>query len=259
MSNQSQATGFRLSDNGSAGDGQTLLLTNTHSEVPPEPQAILQVTYERIKSDILRGALPPGSRLRIRTLCAQYAVSASTSREVLNRLTGAGLVQAQSRRGFSVAPVSLGDLEDVCRVRRVLECATLEQSLQNADERWEANLVAAYHRLSKIEERLSGSLSDGLAEEWETRNREFHDALVSGCASQRLLRFRQIVYDESARYRRFSLKTALPARNIHQEHKAIFEAAIRRDVVDACRLIEQHIDRTLQIVLASARARGGAT
>ena len=247
-----------VSENGLSSHAHALLLRNDGGEESPEPQAILQVTYERIKSDILRGELPPGSRLRIRSLCAQYGVSASTSREVLNRLTGAGLVQAQSQRGFSVAPVSLADLADVCSVRRILECATLEQSLRNAGERWEANLVAVYHRLSKTEERLSEPLTDKLADDWEIRNREFHDVLVSGCPSQRLLRFREIVYDESARYRRFSLKTALSVRNIREEHKAIFDAAIKRDVAEVCRLIEQHIDRTLQIVLASARKQGGA-
>jgi DNA-binding GntR family transcriptional regulator len=258
MRERNQPAADAVSENGLSSHAHALLLRNDGGEESPEPQAILQVTYERIKSDILRGELPPGSRLRIRSLCAQYGVSASTSREVLNRLMGAGLVQAQSRRGFGVAPVSLADLEDVCRVRRVLECATLEQSLRNADERWEANLVAAYHRLSKTEDRLSEPLTDGLAEDWEIRNREFHDALVAGCPSERLLRFRQIVYDESARYRRFSLKTALPARNIHEEHKAIFDAAVKRDVARACRLIEQHIDRTLQIVLAAARKQGRA-
>lgn len=234
-------------------DPNETLLEARGQDVIGKSRVLLSTTYRRIKQDIIGGVHPPGAPLRIRRLHQQYGVGASTLREVLSRLAGTGFVEAGGGRGFRVAPISFEDLQDVCNLRRLLESLAVEQSVKNGGDRWEADLVAAYHGLSKIEKHLSADVSNETAEEWEARNRNFHEVLVSACPSERLLRFRRMLYDESARYRRLSLKTALSIRDIHAEHQAIFDAALKRDARLACRLTEQHIDRTVEVILATAR------
>lgn len=219
------------------------------------PTSALLTTYERIKSDIIAGLHAPGTPLRVKWLQQHYCVSTSTLREVLSRLAGDGLVNAEDGRGFKVAPISLSDLKDVCDLRRLIESLAVGRSLENGNEQWEAALVASYHGLSKIERRLSSDQTPNLAVEWEAKNRDFHEALVAACPSERLLRFRRILYDESARYRQLSLTVALSLRDIHAEHKAIFEAALSRDVTLARRLTDEHVDRTVTVLMETVVAR----
>ena len=37
-------------------------------------------------------------------------------------------------------------------MRIMLECEAMRDSIRNGDDEWEANLVAAYHRLQKAEQ-----------------------------------------------------------------------------------------------------------
>src|SRR6187549_3715917 len=66
--------------------------------------------YRRIRTDIVLGRLQPRQKLKLDGLKESYGVSVSTLREILNRLTSDGLVLAEGRRGFEVAPVSANNL-----------------------------------------------------------------------------------------------------------------------------------------------------
>ena len=153
----------------------------------------------------------------------------------------------QAQRGFRVAPMSLADLEDLTRTRTLLECAALRDSIELGDDEWEARVVGAYHRLSRAEERLANDPA-GVFDEWEARNRAFHEALISACPSRWILRFQALLYQQSHRYRRLSAMTTPVPASVHEEHRRIFEAALARDAERADQLIAQHIQLALKII-----------
>lgn len=80
------------------------------------------------------------------------------------------LVVAQGQRGFRVAPISLADFADITQTRVLLETEALRQAMALGDDAWEAEVLAAFHRLSRAEEKLGAY--DEAREEWEGRNRE---------------------------------------------------------------------------------------
>ena len=82
-------------------------------------------TYEKIKRDIIYGALAPGVKLKLDTLKHRYAASVSTLRETLNRLASEGFVAAEEQRGFFVTPVSREDMIEITNLRILLECHAL--------------------------------------------------------------------------------------------------------------------------------------
>ncbi len=88
------------------------------------------------------------------------------------------------QRGFSVAPVSLPELKDLTVARIALETSMLSLAIAQGDADWEAEIVAAFHRLSRTP-LPSGAHSDEKARQWEQRHRAFHAALVAGCAAAR--------------------------------------------------------------------------
>ncbi|MBC7140505.1 MAG: FCD domain-containing protein, partial [Defluviimonas sp.] len=175
-------------------------------------------------------------------------VGASTLREALTLLVGEALVTAEGQRGFRVAPISLADFEDIIRVRKLMELEALRESIRLGDDEWEAQVVAAFHRLTKVEEQLKNGDAKTLSGEWEERNRAFHDALISACPSRWLTHFIDILYQQSERYRRIALAGKAVGRDVHAEHEAIKNAALARDIGEAVRLSEIHIDRTFEVL-----------
>ncbi len=207
-------------------------------------RTLFETAYRSLRRDIIDGRYAAGDKLRVEHLKARYAVSGGTLREALALLVSDSLVVSQGQRGFRVAPMSLGDLEDLTRTRVILECAALENSMKAGDDVWEAEVVASFHRLSLAEERLSADPT-GAFDEWEARNRAFHAAIVSACRSRWLNQLSSLLYQQTERYRRFAAVKGPPPIGVHEEHRRIYEAVIKRDVPRATEALEQHIHRAL--------------
>lgn len=203
-------------------------------------KTLVESAYNSLRADIIEGRLVPKSKLRIEDLRIHYGTGASPLREALNRLAGEGFVTVEGQRGFRVSPVSLADLKDLTRMRILLECEALRESIKYGDDEWEAGIVASFHRLAKAEATRSENFAD-----WEKRNNEFHEALLAACTSPWLLKFRHTLYEQHKRYRLLAILAHDKSRDLHAEHTAIKEAAIAHDIKAACKATEEHIMRTL--------------
>ncbi len=215
----------------------------TSASDEPASKTRIHAVYLRLRRDILHGKLVPGARLPVEHLKAEYGVSAGTVREALSLLVADALVTPEGQRGFWVAQVSEDDLVDITNTRIQLESSGLRQAIRLGDDTWEAAIVAAFHRLGLVED-AAGRPLEGRIDEWENRNRDFHDALIAACPSRWVKRFRSILYHQHERYRRLSLAQGSSDRNVRAEHEAIMAAALRRDEALACELIERHIAAT---------------
>lgn len=204
--------------------------------------------YDRLKKDIIRGNLSPGTRLAVKQLSDSYEIGASPIREALARLVGEGLVLAIGQRGFRVPPIDLADLWDVTNTRVLIECQALRQSIEAGDDAWESAVVATYHQLEKMENNPDHDFA-----EWERRNQAFHEALVAASPSRWLQRMRSILHDQHRRYRFLSTRFE-PGRNVANEHRALRDAALAHDADAAAEVLRSHIERTahnVEQVLAS--------
>ncbi|HEV2513589.1 GntR family transcriptional regulator [Bosea sp. (in: a-proteobacteria)] len=208
-------------------------------------------TYRQLRGDIVNGRLAAGSKLKLEGLAQDYEVGMSPLREALARLMGDLLVVSEGQRGFWVAPLSLDELDDVSRVRALIEAEALNAAIRNGDAAWEREVTAAFEALAEIEEHLphtSEALPPGQIEIWEARNRAFHAALVSAAGSPMLIKLRDLLYQQSERYRRVSLNVSRGWRNVHDEHRAIYDATMQRNALRACRMTELHLSRTAEEV-----------
>lgn len=201
--------------------------------------------YERLRGEIVGGRLLPGARLRLDELRSQFGVSLSPLREALSRLAAEGFVVSESQRGFAVAPVSRAMFEDVIRLRIALEGMALRESVERGGEDWEVAVLGALHRLKRLENQRG---SEHSLEEWESRHRDFHLALVGACTSPLLLQFCATLRDLNDRYRRLFLATHTIDRDVANEHQAIADAALAHDAGRAATLLGEHIQRTARNV-----------
>jgi GntR family transcriptional regulator, carbon starvation induced regulator len=204
-------------------------------------QTLTEALQDRIRQDIILGTLKPGSKLKLEALSNIYNVSVNTLRETLSRLAADGLVVAEGQKGFAVLPVSMEDLREITEMRQLLECHALRQSIANADLEWEARVVGAYHKLSKVEAVVEAE-AERYGDAWERYNQEFHDALIGNCNSRWLKLFHKAMYDHSQRYRMLSLKTKpFPRSRSAEEHRQILDAALARQAEKAAEILAQHI------------------
>ncbi len=204
--------------------------------------------FDSLRDDILACRLLPGSKLRINDIAETSEVSLGAVREALSRLGAEGLVVAESQKGYRVSPLSAEDLRDLTEARVEIEQIALSRSIAQGDLEWETNLVAAWHRLSKISKQPLESPS-GL-EQWSAAHAGFHLALVSACGSNKLLQIRAQLYQQSERYRRYSGVVARE-RNVFGEHQKIFDAAIGRDTAAATEAMVKHLRLTTEVILNS--------
>lgn len=219
---------------------QTNELSKSRERAPKIRSTRADDAYRILREEILRGALPPGYKLKFDTLQTELGYSASPLREALTRLTSDGLVTSEQHRGFTVAEISYDELEDITRLRCLLEPLALRESIQEGDDGWEADLLAAFHRLSKIEESV-GAEPNVPDNNWAHWHKNFHEVLVAACSSVKLLQIRSNLFEQSERYRFLSAARRTTNRDKLSEHKKLVDAALNRDADKAAKLMERHI------------------
>ncbi|GAP36506.1 FCD domain-containing protein [Piscinibacter sakaiensis] len=219
---------------------------------------LTEQAFRRLRRDVLAGTFPPGGKLKIDELQGHYGFSSSPLREALSRLAQEGLVRADERRGFRVAALSITDLADITRMRLMLDPDALADSIVHGGDEWEAQVVAAYHRLERIESKL-GDGPVQLSEAWCELHRAFHMVLMGGGSSDRLKGWCASLFDQAERYRQASARMRQTARRKSNEHRRIMEAALRRDKDTACALLREHIkgtERNVEVALRASNPSG---
>lgn len=206
--------------------------------------------FRRIRGDIIAGALRPGQKLKLERLKSQYGVSVSTLREILNRLTTEDLVVAEGQRGFEVAPASIDNLREVGDLRLVLENHALALSFSAGDLDWEADVVAAHHKLSSIEKQLLAGDADR-TQQWINYDFAFHHAMIAACGSKSLLAIHQSIFDRFMRYH--MLAQSFRGGGVSDDHRELFQLALARDIEGAQAKLASHIHLGIEYILSTGK------
>jgi GntR family carbon starvation induced transcriptional regulator len=205
---------------------------------------------QRIRSDIIRGGLQPGQRLRLERLRQSYGASVTTLREILSRLVAEGFVLAEGQRGFEVAPICIATLRDLAELRILLETHALRRSLALGQLDWEARVVSAFHMLQTTEGLLIGG-DVSQVERWVQYDWNFHRAIVSACDMPALQASHANVFERYIRYHLLALDfRGAPAA---REHDQLRDLVLDRRVDEATTLLAAHIRAGMDHVIASGR------
>lgn len=126
---------------------------------------------DRIRELILRGDLPPGTRLGEAGLSARFGVSRPPLREGLRSLETEGLVVQIPRRGTFVRTVTLQDAYEICTLRDDLERMAIRLGVPVHDD-------IAMGRCRTAMERLEEAAAAGDSARVTEEGFAFHLALV---------------------------------------------------------------------------------
>jgi GntR family carbon starvation induced transcriptional regulator len=207
----------------------------------------------QLRSDIIACRLMPNERLRVEALRERYGMGFSPIREALMRLEAEGLVELEQNKGFRVSEVSRENLFDLMRTRIEIDSIALRWSLEKGGVEWEADLLGAFHRLSR-QTKIDPANPDAISEAWSKEHVDFHAALVAASGSPTLLSIRARLFEQAERYVALSIMSSGPLRDDVTEHKNLMRAALNREVDKAVELNRIHITRTLDKVATSLAA-----
>lgn len=224
------------------------------ADADAEPEAdgartLIERAYVQLRDDIVEGRLAPGEKLRVEHLKARYGVGAGTLREAITRLASDALVEAEGQRGFRVAEIAIDDLLDLTALRLHVEIEALRRSIRHGGPGWRARLQQAYDALSAIEQ----PIQPHDRKRWEALNTRFHEALVSGHESPWTLRTLRQLARHSERYRRYAMGLVDSGRDVHAEHRLLFEMAMDGQEARAALALEAHIRATPDLLLRALR------
>jgi DNA-binding GntR family transcriptional regulator len=220
-------------------------------------ESLTNKAYKHLRNDILSCRLNPGQKLVISVLVAQLGYSLGAIREALSRLTSEGLVVSETNKGFRVAPITQADLEDLTRVRVLIEVECLNSAIEQGDLAWESGIVASLFELSRTQMYDSAD-PERVHPGWQGAHARFHTALVAGCNSPWLLRLREQLYSQSERYRSVSVPLGRRNRDVGAEHQAIADAALARDKTAATAAMRSHLEQTTRILIEAEIAGAAA-
>lgn len=191
----------------------------------------------QLREAILDGRLRPGQRLRQAAIALESGTSRIPVREALRELASEGLVVLQPNAGARVASLDLQELEEIYRLRELLEPYAIAAS---APLLTDVNLAL----IAQLVERMEQAADPDDLRPWLALDRDFHFATFAAAPMPRLLGLVEGFWNTTQQYRR--VYTRLPQRLeiAHTEHRLLLEALERRDPEDASRLLTTHIRRT---------------
>lgn len=205
----------------------------------------VQAVHERLRQDILRGRLAPGTVLSQVQLATQYGVSRTPLREAMRMLQEEGLLDAEANRRARIASFRLDDLEAIS-AQRILATA-LATSLTVG--RMDAGELAA---LQRSFDQMCRASAAGDAEGWRRANLEFHE-LHSSRAPLLLQQDIRRLHERNSLYRAVWLRDEPHLdQQSESEHRHILQACRTRDVPEATRGIARHNARIAITVMTSA-------
>ena len=213
--------------------------------------------FNRLRADIVACRLLPNERLRVEALRERYGVGGSPIREALMRLQAEGMVELEQHKGFRVSAVSRDRLLDLMNTRIEIEGLALRWSIERGGVEWEADLLGAFHRLSRQRKTIP-SAGGSIDPDWSKEHRAFHAALVAACGSPTLLSIRESLFDQTGRYVALSIISRTMPRNDAAEHEQIMRATLGRNAARALELNREHIERTMQKVMKSLGDHDGS-
>jgi len=158
--------------------------------------------YEDLRRVIVRGELPPGSRVSERIVAERFGLSRTPVRSALHRLEQEGFVASHGRgreRRLIVAPLTMDDGEELYSIVGHLEgLAARTAALLPSIPR-----KAIVRRLREVNRALAAEArQQGHAPRYFELDLEFHRTYVEGVVGPRLLTLHRAIKPQSERYSR---------------------------------------------------------
>ena len=196
------------------------------------PRTATNYVSDSLRRSILNGDLVGGTKLSLVEIASTFDVSTTPVREAMRELSFEGLVTIDSYRGGVVTAVTKAEVEEIVRIRQVLEPMAAREAVEGMKPG-----ILDDARIILDEMAASDSW-----DVWVQGNRAFHRKIYDASSSRRLVSLIKSLQDTQVVFVSATLrKSPLLKETATRDHNDMIEAIVAGD---ADRLIEitlQHL------------------
>lgn len=189
---------------------------------------------DALRAAVIAGQMRPGIVYSVPTLAGQFGVSATPVREAMLDLAKGGLVEAVRNKGFRVIEPTDKELDDITKLRALIEVPTVAELATTADPQ-------AFEALRPLAEPIVVSARAGNLIGYIEADRRFHLELLGLAGNERLV---EIVRDLRDRTRLYGLEPLLAQGRLiasAEEHLELLDALLTREPRAAEAVMARHI------------------
>jgi DNA-binding GntR family transcriptional regulator len=205
--------------------------------------------HKKLRSDIITGKIPEGSRLVEGTIAGEMKVSRTPVREALQKLTSEGLLFPIPRAGYIVEETSENDIYDLFDIRMSIEQLAAKRAIGRitSDE-----IESLKRNLKKTDEILNNSQTEKMIE----LDIEFHHIIYKASRSRKLYQICISLSENTLKYRNACIHVPDIAQRAADGHHKIYEAIRLKDQQMLDKSIEHHtMHATKDIITFVRRAK----
>lgn len=197
----------------------------------------VDLVRDTLRSAILRGDLPSGSRLVQTEIASQLGVSTTPVREAMRDLASDGLITLDSHRIGTVRRTDWEEMAEIVDIRRSLEQLAISRAMEN---------------ISSADLSEAKKLADELAQEedlgsWAQKNGQFHNIFHEATNTRRLSGILTSLESAGGVF-------VAQAQQLHPEirrraiddHYALLEAYRKKDANRALEIQRDHVNLPLE-------------
>lgn len=185
------------------------------------PRTATDYVSDSLRRSILNGDLVGGTRLSLAQVASTFDVSTTPVREALRELSFEGLVRIDSYRGGVVSPVTKAEVEEIVRIRSVLEPMAAREAVEGMTPKI----------LGEAQEILDEMAASDSWDVWVQGNRAFHRKLYEASSSRRLVSLIKSLQDTQVVFTSATLRKS-PALKVGatKDHNEMIESVRAGDV-----------------------------
>jgi DNA-binding GntR family transcriptional regulator len=214
---------------------------------PPKVQNLTKAAYKDIRRMLFLNELRPGQKVVYRKMAERLNMSLTPVVQALKQMEFMGLVRHEPNQGFFVEQISLQDVEEAYELREILELSLLPDVINNLDGNGEKKLKQALDEYFKT--------SHGPVKLRMAKDIKFHLTMAQLSGQRLTVWILRYLFDFL--YLRFDqdLTSYRPQDKAGQEHQAIFDGVIARDVSVSHKALQRHIQNIRNGMLKGMRNR----
>lgn len=204
-----------------------------------ERRPIRDVVYKRLLAGILNGKYKPGDRLREETLAEELGVSSTPVREALRKLEVERFVDYYPRKGTVVSEIPRDEVEELYKVRQLLEVLIIRRSAQNATPK----------DITKLRKLLASEEMYSEPDDVHEVTVQFNRILLELSRADNLIALMKRVRESLNRVFNRNYLDPERRRRAREEHVRIVDALEAHDADLAEKLIVEHLHNSMEPAL----------
>ena len=212
--------------------------------------------YEHVRREIISGNLKWGERLSEDSLAASFNVSRTPVREAIFQLVQEGLVTKQPHNCFYVRKFTQADIEEIFRLRSVLEPLVLEMLFEKLDD---GVIVELQDNLNQCQTLLQKGNIDQIF----PFVAEFHEIIYRVGASPKLQEILSGLGGDMLQNRYLAVQKKGVLADFIDHHRQMLDALIAKDKALVEKIMRDHLEEgrncALEIVALESRDNGQRT